>query len=182
MDEERKAMSYLYYILIGAISAIMLTIMPLFGSVVGLEWALPTTSAGWVVWSVSKLASALFNVLIFHCFVQQGKVNSLNNENFLKAQKIIYDTDKRLKKNPRSPKRFYADTYGKKGLTVFFTTILGLIGLSQAILTFNVGEFITMGTTLVMGIIFGFLSMRSTENFWTIEYLDYATMKQEEKE
>lgn len=165
---------YLYYILIGIVSIIMLVFMPMMGSVAGLAWVLPTTAAGWVVYVISKLASAGFNVAIFHCFNKQGKLNILTHTSYIEAQNILRKANEKFVKHPRSPSQYSIDIYGKKGITLFLTTLLGAVGLSQAILTFNLTEFLVQLVTLVIGIIFGILQMKNTEEYWTVEYLEYA--------
>lgn len=148
--------------------------MPAMGSVVGLAWVLPTTTAGWVVYVISKLCSAMFNVLIFHLFNKQGKLNILQHPSYLKASKMLYNASEARIKLPRSPKQFSRDTYGKKGITVFLATLLGTVGLSQAVLTFSMTEFIVQLISLVLALVFGILQMKTTEEFWTVEYEQYA--------
>lgn len=174
MDEKINIQGYLYYILIGVISLIMLIFLPMAGSVAGLEWVLPTTTAGWVVYVISKLSSAGFNVAIFHCFNKQGKLNIIHTEAYLEAQKTLQIAHENKEIFHRSPKQFAHDIYGKKGLTIFLTTLLGAVGLSQSILTFNLVEFLVQLVTLIIGVIFGVLQMKNTEEYWTVEYLGYA--------
>lgn len=174
MDEKKSFSNYIYYILIGVTSFLMLVVMPMMGSVAGLSWVFPTTFAGWTVYIISKLCSAGFNILLFHSFNKQGFVNILNNPSYLEAQNLLKMADSKSVLHPRSPSQFHHDIYGKKGLTIFITTLIGSVGLSQAILTFDVKEFILQGLALIVGIIFGVLQMKNTEDFWTTEYLEYA--------
>ena len=175
MDKVRQ---YLYYCLVGVISVVMLVFMPMLGSSAGLQWALPTTTAGWIVYIICKLCSAGFNIGLFHCFNKQGKLNILKNESYLEAKKLLKEMDARDIKKARSPHEYHKDIYGKKGLTIFIMTLLGTVGLSQALLTFDVKEFIVQFVALVMGIIMGVLQMKDTEAFWTEEFLEYAKDKQ----
>lgn len=165
---------YLYYMLIGIVSLIMLIFMPMLGSVAGLAWVLPTTTAGWVVYVIGKLCSSFFNVMIFHCFNKQGKLNILKHPSYLEAQNLLLEAHSNFIARPRSPSAYNRQIYGKKGVTIFATTLLGAVGLSQAVLSFNVSEFIVQLVALVLGIIFGVLQMKNTEDYWVVEYLDYA--------
>lgn len=165
---------YLYYLIVAVVSVVMLVFMPAIGSVAGLEWILPTTTAGWVVYVISKLSSAGFNVMIFHCFNKQGKLNIIDHESYQKASKMLYTAKKARTKVPRSPESFKREIYGKKGITIFITTILGTIGLSQAVLTFNTSEFIVQLISLIMALVFGVFQMKSTEEYWTVEYMEFA--------
>lgn len=172
MDGVRK---YLYYILVGVISLIMLIFIPMLGSSAGLQWVLPTTTAGWIVYVICKLCSAGFNISLFHCFNKQGKLNVLNDQQYLEARKILKETgDQCMVKKARSPHQYHKDIYGKKGLTIFIMTLLGTIGLSQAILTFDLKEFIVQLIALILGVIMGVLQMKDTESYWTEEYLEFA--------
>lgn len=179
---KNKWTQYMYYAIIAVVSLIMLVFMPMIGSEIGLQWNIPDTKAGWIVWGIAKLCSASFNVLIFHCFNKQGKQNSLDNENFKEAQKILLEIDDKLTENPRSPKDYNKEIYGKKGTSIFITTALGAIGLGQAILTFNPLEFIVQFISLIVGLIFGFMQMKATEEYFTQEYLDYAKIYSKEKD
>ena len=178
MEQQISYKNYLYYILIGVVSFIMLVFLPMMGSVAGLEWTLPTTLVGWIVYVISKLSSAAFNVSIFHCFNKQGKLNISKNKDYLQAQELLQIAHENKEIYYRSPFQFSRDIYGKKGVTIFVTTLLGTIGLSQSILTFNLIEFIVQLISLIIGIIFGILQMKNTEEYWTVEYLGYAKNEQ----
>ena len=179
MDNVRR---YLYYILVGVISVIMLVFMPMLGSSAGLQWVLPTTVAGWTVYVISKLCSAGFNIGLFHCFTKQGKLNIMSCPEYKAAQIMLGEIDKDLATLPRSPKQYYMDVYGKKGLAIFITTLLGTVGLAQSILTFDAKEFIVQLIALVVGLIMGVLQMKDTEAFWTEEFPSYVRGLRKEKE
>jgi len=165
---------YLYYCLCAVLSIVMLIFMPMLGSAVGLQWVLPTTAAGWIVYVVCKLCSAGFNIGLFHCFNKQGKLNIEKNEQYIEAKKLLKQYDARDIKKARSPHEYHRDIYGKKGLTIFIVTLLGTVGLSQAVLTFDIKEFIVQLVALIIGIIMGILQMKDTESFWTEEFPEYA--------
>lgn len=165
---------YQYYAMIAVISMIALIFLPMLGSNVGLEWRLPNTFVGWVVYVISKLIVAALNILIFHCFVLQGKLNIRDNERYIEANEILLITlhDKELE--PKSPKEWQKDIYGKKGASVFLTTLLATVGLTQAILSFDLLTMLTYLVTIVFGIIFGIFSMNESEEYWTNGYWAYA--------
>lgn len=176
-----KIRVYLYYLLVGIISLLMLVFMPMLGSAAGLQWNLPTTAAGWIVYLICKLCSAGFNISLFHCFNKQGRLNISTHKDFLEAQRILNETSPDIIKDPRTPHQYHVDIYGKKGITIFIMTLLGTVGLSQAMLTFDWKEFIVQLIALVMGIIMGVLQMKDTESYWTDEYLQYAHMCESKK-
>lgn len=179
-DIKLKLKLYTYYIVIGVVSFLALVILPLVNSTIGLETSFPNTKIGWLVWGVTKGIVSLINILIFHSFVQQGKVNSLNNKNFIEANLILNKVRDKNAKKPSSPTKYLVETYSKKGTSLFFTTALSLVALSQAIFSYNWQDLITYGFTIAMGIVFGILTMLKVETYWQDEYLEYAKMIEEE--
>lgn len=176
-----KWKQYQNYIIIGVISVIALFFLPMLGAEVGLAWNIPTTVAGWVVYVISKLLVAVINILIFHCFVQQGKVNSLENAQFLEAQRLLGELRDAEGELTRSPQEVLNSVYSKKAITIFVTSMLSAIGLTQAILTFDIVSMLTYLFTIILGIIFGLLQMSEMEIYWTQEYLRYAKRKVKEQ-
>ena len=176
-----KFSQYMYYGIIAVLSVIMLVFFPMLGSEVGLEWKVPNTKAGWAVWVIAKLSSAGLNVLILHCFVMQGHQNVKENPRYVEARGILLMSQGKLIDDPRSPERYMREIYTKKGLSIFLATILGLIGLGQATLTFDPIQIIIQLVSLVVALIFGFLQMKGTEDYYTQEYLDFAKKIEEER-
>lgn len=177
-----KWKQYQYYVLIGVLSLFALFFLPMIGSEAGLAFLFPNTAAGWVVYITSKLIVAGLNFMILHCFVQQGKVNILNNERYLTATDILRTATKSKDYTPRSPEIYLRGVYGKKGATLFATSLLSAIGLTQAILTFDLMSMLTYLFTVIMGVICGILQMNQTETYWTEEYYQYALYIQKQEE
>ena len=176
MTYYEKWKQFQYYAIIGIVSLIALFFLPMIGSEAGLKWNIPTTTIGWIIYITSKLIVSGTNILIFHCFILQGKTNITNHPNYLKAQELLLEVESK-EYCPRSPKKYHAGVYGKKGSTVFVTTLLSSIGLTQAILTFDLVVFLTYLFTVVGGVLFGILQMNQEEIYWTEEYLAYAKLK-----
>lgn len=171
MDKIRQR---LYYFIIGVISLIALVFLPMVGSEAGMEWNLPTTTVGWIIWVVVKLIVATINVLLFHCFMQQAKLNVADNPRYIEAKNLIYKTAPKLYK-PRSPKEFNKKEYSTKAVSIFVTTALSTIALTQAILTFDYMSLLTYLFTIILGVILGIIQMKKAENYWIEEFYDYAT-------
>lgn len=170
-----------YYIVIFVLSLLALTFLPLLGSTVGLELNFPTTTAGWIVYVTTKLIVCVLNMMIFDAFIKQAKLNVKDNQNFIQANEIL-DKNKPKGYIPRSPKIFLGHLYRRKGTKVFVSSALSVVALGQALLTFDFASFITYLLTIIMGVIFGFLTMKSNEIYWTSEYLDYARKVEEDLE
>ena len=170
---------YLYYWIVAVISLVALFFLPFVGSAAGLELALPNTTAGWIVYVGTKLIVAAINVLMYHCFFQQSRVNVKEDKRYQEALTIL-DQLKVKEQVFRSPEEFVRSSYLKKGTTVFITTLLGAFSLGQALLVFDLIMFLTYLFTIIMGLIFGVLSMKSAEIYWTDELWHYAKKKQKE--
>lgn len=180
IDNSRdKIKQSLYYVLIGVISLVALIFFPMLGSTIGLAWQLPTTTPGWIVWFGTKILVAIVNILIYHCFIQQAKLNIKENKKYIEANKIL-QTFKDKTYIPRSPSKFLAQQYGSKSVGLFIATALSLVAFSQAILTFDYIALLTYLTTLVMGVVFGVIEMKSVEVYWTEEFYDYAKKVEQE--
>lgn len=177
MDKVRQ---YIYYFIIGILSLITLTFLPMIGSAIGLDWNVPTTAVGWIVWAAVKLIMAVINVLIFHSFMCQAKLNVKDNEKYRQAMDIL--SKAKEEHAPRSPRKWNAEQYGKKGVTIFITTALATIALTQAMLTFDWVSMLTYLFTIIMGLIFGVLQMKTAENYWTDEFYRYAIIVKETQE
>lgn len=173
-----KVKQYLYYFLIGIISLVALCFLPMLGTSVGLAWNIPNTTVGWIVWIVTKLMVAIVSILIFHCFMCQAKVNIKDNENYKKARAILIH-EKVKEVLPKSPHRWNVEQYGVKGITIFIGSALSTVALTQALLTFDWVSMLTYLFTIVMGLIFGILQMKTAEEYWTNEYLEYALLYQQ---
>lgn len=170
----QRISQYAYYMIIGVVSLIMLVFIPMFGSELGLEWELPNTTPGWIAWISAKLSGALLNILLLRCFDAQGKLNASKREEYKQAAAKLSNERNVAKFKPRSPKEYSRGVYGRKGLTLFVGTILGSIGLGQAILVYDVGQFIIQAIALVIGLIAGVFQMFATEEYYTGEFIAYV--------
>lgn len=179
--EDKKWTNYLYYILIGILSFISLVFLPMIGSELGMSFNFPTTAAGWFVYITSQLITAVINVLIFHSFIKQSKLNIKDNENYKKAVEILR-ANRSKTYVPRSLSQLNKREYGVKGITIFLGSILATVALGEAILTYNYVKLLTYIFVVSMGIIFGVLEMKKYEEYYVGEYLDYAEMVERERQ
>lgn len=169
-----KIKAGMYYCIIAVISVVALIFLPAIGSTVGIGLALPTTIAGWIVYVTTKLIVAIINVLIFHCFRLQGKLNVKDSDEYKRATELLRMTKNNKKYIPLSPAQWGRRQWGSKGVTIFITSILSVFALTQAILSFDWIAMLTYLFTILMGLIFGILQMKREEEYWTVGYLEYA--------
>lgn len=182
MKEQLKL--YQGYIIIILLSLISVIFLPMIGTAVDLGFAFPNTAAGWLIWIASKLAVTTINILLFDQFVRQAKINIKDNENYLKAQAIFNELETPEEEFLPTPREYLGKLYRTKGVTLFFTTLLSLVAFSNALLTFNWVSMLTYLFTIVMGCIFGWITMANVEDYWTDTYYKLALkiLRQSESE
>lgn len=178
---KNKFSQYTYYFVVGTISLIVLIFFPMIGSEVPVGFHFPENPLEWSIFLTTKILTAILNVLIFHSFVQQAKINIKDNDEYKRAIEIMGRVRKHEYK-PRSPKRFFGKEYGCKGVTIAVGTATSAMVLTQAILTYDYISLISYTLTIIMGIIFGILEMKKVEEYWTTEFVDYADLINEKKE
>ena len=186
MDNEEKSLREkfslnFYYCLIFLLSILVMTVAPMFtlsaNTDLGIAAIFPHTLIGWAIYVCTKLFVGVVNLLLFHCFVKQAKINIKDNEKYIEACKI-YDMYHPKEYNPRGPKQYFGQLYRKKGIMIFLTSMLSAVVLTNAILSFDMTAFVTYCMTIVMGIIFGILKMKEVETYWTGEFYDAAIQLQ----
>lgn len=168
-----KAQQYLYYILIGVISFLAIAFLPMIGSSQEIGWGLPQSPAAWAVWTVSRVAAAMLNVLIYHCFIRQGDLNTRDNERRKQAEEMLNRIRKREKK-PISPSKFFAAQYVRKVPMIALTTLLSLLAIGPAILMFDMTIFVSYIVSVTISIVFGILEMKKVEDYYINGLLAYA--------
>lgn len=173
-----KARQNIYYIIIAIISFITVAFLPMVGSTVGLQWNLPDTTVGWIVWTVTRLVISIINVLLFYSFMEQAKLNVKDNERYIQANEILLKSKKK-EHEPKSPAKWQAEQYGKKATKIFLGSAMSVVAFGQAILSYDWVSMLSYLFTLAMGLIFGVMQMKKAEAYWTTEYYAYALKKQE---
>lgn len=172
-----KINQYLYYIIIGVLSVLTIIIFPMIGSEFGIEFSLPDTPIAWLIYIGSALATATINIMIFYAFMCQAKINVKDNEKFKEANDILLQLsirkDKKIKR-PKSPKEWNVIQYGKKGTTIFLSSIFSCFVFTNAIIQYDLIVLLTYSFTVVFAIIFGVFQMKVAEKYWTEEYYLYA--------
>lgn len=176
-DIKVKLNLYLYYVIVFILSLLIMTVAPMFSPSVntdlGIEAIFPHTPVGWAIYVCTKLFVGVVNMIIFHCFVKQANVNIKDNANYIEACKI-YEIYHPEEDNPRSPKEYFRQLYGRKGVTLFLTSILSSMVLTNAILAFDTTAFVSYTLTVFVGIICGILVMKGVEHYWTVEFYKSA--------
>lgn len=168
----------LYYFLVAIISTVSVIVFPILGAAGtdvshAIKDNFPTDSLGWTIWIIIRAMIVLMNLLIFTSFVQQSKVNIKDNKKYIEANEILGKC-KNKEYIPRSPKKYMYSIYLTKGITLLITTIASLFAIGNAILNYDYMLLIASVFTVVNSIVFGIMSMKKTELYYTTEYYDYA--------
>ena len=176
-----KLKQYTYYILIAALSIISLIVFPMLGSSAEINNTFPTDEIGWTTYIIIRCIVVLMNMLIFSNFLLQAKVNISEDESYKAANEILGKIKPKNYK-PRSPSQYLWKTYLTKGTILIITTICSLFVIGNAILNYDYMILIATIFTVITSIIFGVMSMRRTELYYTSEYLDYANYIKENQD
>lgn len=164
---------YQNYLIIGLLSMLSVFVLPMLGTALGIGLTVPNTFAGWIVYLATKACIVTINILIFDQFVKQAKVNVRDNEYFQEAERILMQY--KATEEAILPAQIYIrKMYKKKGTTTAIFTILGVFGLTNAILTFDWVSMLSYSFTIVMGLIFGWISMNQAEEIWIEKHYKYA--------
>ena len=171
---------YLYYVIIGIFTFIVLVFMPMLGSSIDGGLKLPQGKGAWVMFVITRVLIAVTNIIIFYSFMQQAKLNVRNNKEYIEANKILLRGKNKRERKPMSPKKWEASQYLKKGTTLAIGTVFALFSLSQAILTYKYTDLISYVLLIFLATVFGIFQMKKAEIYWTTEYYRYAKMIEEE--
>lgn len=164
---------YQNYIIIALLSIVSVFFLPMLGSSVGLGFTLPDTFAGWTVYLATKACIVVINILIFDQFVKQGKVNVKDDPRFLEAERILSEQNKSEEEILPAP-YYIRKMYKSKVTTTGIFTILGVFGFTNALLTFDWVSMLSYTFTIIMGLVFGWISMNQAEEIWVEKHYRYA--------
>lgn len=163
-----------YYIIIGLVSICSVVFLPMINSSLTGGVQFPTTAMGWAIWIVTKVLVAFINIIVFYCFTQQAVVNIKENEEYKRANKIMEKVKKSKGLLPRSPGKFLTKEWSVKGTFIFLGSLASTIVLAEAILSFDLTQFLSYIFTIGLGVVCGYLTMRKHESYWISEYPAYA--------
>ena len=154
-----------YYVIIAVVSFVSVAFLPFVGSSLQGDIVWPQNTIEWMIWIITRLLVSIINIIIFHSFLQQAKINIKEDKNYLLALETLDKVNKHKKLKPRSPGRYFGRTWGTKGFTLFLSSITSSIVLTEAILNFDLMSFLSCIFTVFMAVIFGYLQMRKTEDY-----------------
>lgn len=176
-----KIKNGMYYLLTALLSIISLVVFPMLdNSHISFRDAFPNSPTAWTLWIVERVLIVFMNIMIMSNFILQAKKNVKDDTNYIKAREIL-NKNKPKDYKPRSPSQFLTKMYINKSVTLTVSTLASLIAIGEAAVNYNYLLLIATAVTLIIAITFGYISMKSTEEYWTSEYLDYAIMVEEKE-
>ena len=173
-EYKAKAKQNLYYIIIGLVSVVFTCFLPMVGSGGEIVSHFPTTFIGWLIYLIRTLSTAVLNIVIFYCFMEQAIINVKDDPKYIEANEILARCESTKRRDPRSPKLWNKQEYSKKGTIIFLSTAIALVGLENMFLKWDLALFLSYVFTIAMGLLFGVLQMKKAEIYWTLEYNEYA--------
>lgn len=181
-EQVRKLKSMAYYLIIGFVSIVSVVFLPMINSSLEGGFKLPQNTAEWCIFIMSKVLVAVDNILIFYCFISQAKSNVKEDEAYINASKKFQTLTEGKTVKPRSPHEYMKKQWLTKGITLLLTSLLSTVVLGQAILTFDLATFLSYLFTIFLAIVFGYITMRNNEDYWTTEFPAYVDYIEENKE
>lgn len=173
-EVKKKISNGMYYVLTALISLAVIVVFPMLdNSNVTIQDAFPSTPTGWVLWATERVIIIAMNLMILTNFILQAKKNVANDPNYLLAREIL-NRNKPKNYKPKSPSQFKTKMYLQKGTTLSLSTAASLVTIGEAAINYNYLLLIAVCVSLVFALFFGYISMKTTEDYWTGEYLDYA--------
>lgn len=174
-----------YFIIIGLISMLAVFIPPLFmgclSSDIGL--AFPKNAAGWILWCVLNVSTAIANICLLVLFKLQAKKNARKDPNFIKANEIMNKlAGQKEVFIPRSPLKMNATDYTRKVVCIVISTFTASITLTSLILSFDWMTLLSCLVSIIVTLCISWVTMINNEIYWTEEYLLYAEMVQKKHE
>lgn len=169
-----KLTNIAYYLIIAFVSLLSVVFLPMVNSSLqgGVVW--PTTPMAWAIWIASRAAIALLNIIIFYCFTQQAVVNIKKELEYIRANELMQKLSSSKGLLPRSPHSFLIKEWLTKGTFIFLGSLASVIVLAEAVLSFDLTQFLSYIFTICLGVITGYLTMRKHESYWVTEYPAYA--------
>jgi hypothetical protein len=168
--------NFAYYVIIGVISLFSLTFLPFIGSSIKGSILTFENASEFILWITSKIVMSIINVLIFHLFVMQAKVNIEDREEYVEALKKLNSFRREKRILPRSPKEFNVKQYTQKTIIIIIFTILSTVIVAEAVLKFDLVVFLSYLLTIIMSISMGYLSMKTNEIYWVSEFPLYVEL------
>lgn len=171
---------YRNYFIIAILATLVVFFLPMLGTSATLQFILPNTVAGWIVYISTKLCIVVINLLIYDQFMKRAKINVKDDPMFIEAERILADYFN--EEEDILPASYYiSKMYRSKMTSTAIFTILGVFGFTNAILTFDWVSMLSYTFTIIMALTFGWISMGEAEIIWIERHYKYAKRVEKER-
>ena len=172
LKEELK--SKINFIVIGFTSFIAMAVIPFLTTAFNegndkeiIDKVFPDSTIGWTIWVLFRSMISIINMCIFVAFVNQGKLNVKDNQDYVTSREkwieIQIYNGKRSKKAktaiPLTPSQHYAKLYSIKGLSLAIGSFASCFTFTFMILNWDLATFIGLVITVAFALVLGFLQM-----------------------
>jgi hypothetical protein len=111
--------------------------------------------------------------------MKRAKINVKDNEYFKWAESILFENGDEEEALPAQI--YISKMYRSKVTTTVVFTILGVFGFTNAVLTFDWVSMLSYTFTIVMALVFGWISMGEAEIIWIERHYKYAKRVEKER-
>lgn len=111
--------------------------------------------------------------------MKRAKINVKDNEYFKWAEAILFENGDEEEALPAQI--YISKMYRSKVTTTVVFTILGVFGFTNAVLTFDWVSMLSYTFTIVMALVFGWISMGEAEIIWIERHYKYAKRVEKER-
>lgn len=111
--------------------------------------------------------------------MKRAKINVKDNEYFKWAEAILFENGDEEEALPAQI--YISKMYRSKVTTTVVFTILGVFGFTNAVLTFDWVSMLSYTFTIVMALVFGWISMGEAEIIWIEKHYKYAKRVEKER-
>lgn len=182
-DTLDRIRNFAYYLIILIVSILATCFLPMISSEINVEYTPPQNTDEWMVFFSVRGIIGVLNVIIFYCFTKQAEVNIKDNENYKRANEILNRVKHKHTRKPKSPAMFKAIQWSTKATTLLISSVAATFTLAGILLRFELEQLLVYLFVIFLGVLFGYITMRNHEYYWTHEYYEYALLvEQQEKE
>lgn len=158
------------------VSLIAMFLVPLLGSYAKGTTQFPQNIPAWILYFTCALAIALCSLMIYLALHNQGKLNVVDEPEYIQAKELHLKNFVRINGKeiiPIDPFKWEKQQKTKKGIFQTIGTLLGLLGFGLGALCWNNSQFISSVISIIMALAFGFIHMGDVERMFTEGWLEW---------
>lgn len=158
------------------LSLIAMFLVPLLGSYATGTNQFPQTTIAWILYFTCAIAVAICSLMIYLALHNQGKMNVMYEEEYIKAKELHLKNFERMNGKemiPIDPFRWEKKQKTQKGIFQTLGIFMGLLGFGLGVLCWNNSQFISSTFSIILSIGFGLVHMGDVERMFTEGWLEW---------